>query len=228
MKILNQKRNFWILAPLAAVAIFFASCYPNNGTVYNSSLDTVMTLFDEKVDFTQFKTYAMPDSIVNICDDPSSSDCIELDDNYDQEVLDQLASKFQDLGYTRELDPENNGADVFIFVSKVATKNVGGYSYPWWGYWGWYPGFGYPGYPGYPPGGWNPWYPWGGTVVYTYTTGSLLVEMLNTKDFDENGGTVTSVWAGGMNGLLEGSQVPERITNNINQMFAQSPYLKTN
>ena len=49
MKILNQKRNFWILAPIAAIAIFFASCYPNNGTVYNSSLDTVMTLFDDSL-----------------------------------------------------------------------------------------------------------------------------------------------------------------------------------
>jgi hypothetical protein len=228
MKDLNFKKIISTLVPLGAILIIISSCYPNIGTVYNSSLDTVMTLYDESVDFTKFKTYSMPDTIINICDDPSSSECIELDDKHDANALDLIAKNLEDLGYIRESDPETNGADLFIFVSKVATKNVAGYSYPWWGYWGWYPGWGYPGYPGYPGGGWNPWYPWGGTVVYTYTTGSLLVEMISTEDLDESTGFANSVWAGGLNGLLEGSDIQNRVKNNINQMFAQSPYLKTN
>lgn len=228
MKILNIKKQIWKLLPLGAIAITIASCYPDNGTIYNSSLDTVMTLYDDSVDFSKFKTYAMPDTVINICDDPSSSDCIELSNTYDQAVLDLIAQNFEDLGYTREMDPETNGADAFVFVSKVATKNASVYSYPWWGYWGWYPGWGYPGYPTYPGGGWNPWYPWGGTVVYTYTTGSILVEMIDTDGLDEDSGFANSVWAGGMNGLVEGSDIANRINKNINQMFAQSPYLKTN
>jgi hypothetical protein len=228
MKILNLKKRIWLLAPVAAIAIIISSCYPNNGTVYSSSLDTVMTLFDETIDYTKFKTYSMPDTIINICDDSNSADCVDLKDTYDQEILDLIAQNLQNLGYTREMDPETNGADVFVFVSKVATKNVNAYSYPWWGYWGYYPGWGYPGYPGYPGGGWNPWYPWGGTVVYTYTTGSVLIEMIDPNSGNTNAGTVNSVWAGGMNGLVDGSDVANRLQNNINQMFIQSAYLKAN
>jgi uncharacterized protein DUF4136 len=228
MKYLNLKKIITTLVPLGAILIIISSCYPNNGTVYNSSLDTVLTLFDESVDFTQFKTYSMPDTIINICDDPSSSDCIELEDRYDAESLALIAKNLEDLGYTRVFDPETNVVDLFVFVSKIATKNAQVYSYPWWGYWGWYPGWGYPGYPPYPGGGWNPWYPWGGTVVYTYTTGSMHIEMISTEDLGEDAGFANSVWAGGMNGLLEGSDIPNRIQKNINQIFAQSPYLKTN
>ena len=228
MKILNLRKSISMIAGLGAIAMIVASCYPDNGTIYNSSLDTVLTLFDESVDFNKYNTYAMPDTIVQLCDPDNSASCVELGTDYDDEILDHIAAKMSSLGYTRELDPENNGADVFLFVSKVAQKNVDAYSYPWWGYWGWYPGWGYPGYPGYPPGGWNPWYPWGGTVVYTYTTGSLLVEMVDPGTIDASTGVVKSVWAGGMNGLLEGSDIHDRVDKNIDQMFAQSPYLKTN
>jgi hypothetical protein len=228
MKDLNFKKLFLPLVPIGAILIIISSCYPNNGDVYSSSLDTVMTLYDESVDYTQFKTYSMPDTIINVCDDKNSNDCVDLSNQYDEAILDLIAQNMLDLGYIRELDPETNGADLFLFVSKVATKNVNAYSYPWWGYWGWYPGWGYPGYPGYPGGGWNPWYPWGGTVVYTYTTGSVLLEMISTKHLDPSTGFANSVWAGGMNGLVDGSDIPQRLQKNINQMFTQSPYLKTN
>ena len=83
MKDLNFKKIISTLVPLGVILIIISSCYPNSGTVYNSSLDTILTLYDESVDFTQFKTYSMSDTIINICDDPSSSDCIELDDKND-------------------------------------------------------------------------------------------------------------------------------------------------
>ncbi len=157
----------------------------------------------------------MPDTIVQLCDPGQQNDCVDIGDKNDADVLALIAQNMATLGYTREMDPEINGADLFVFVSKVATKNVSGYSYPWWGYWGWYPGWGYPGY--LPPGGgWNPYYPWCCTVTYTYTTGSLLANMMATESIDESPGEVSSVWGGGINWLLEGSDIQQSLLfNNI-------------
>ncbi len=227
MKGLNFKKLISPLVPLGAILIIISSCYPNNGTVYPSSLDTVLTLYDESVDFTQYKTYALPDSIVDV-GDPDDRDYVELTDKFDDDILNKVKSNLDALGYTQEPNPETNGADVFIFVSKVASKNYEAYS--WWGYWGWYPGWGY--YPPYGPG-WNPWYPWGGsTVVYTYTVGSILIDMFDPEKHDEANKTIGDVWRAGINGQLDSGSSDaatlERLNKNIDQAFEQSQYLKTN
>ena len=118
MKKLNFKKLISPLVPLGAILIIISSCYPNNGTVYPSSLDTVLTLYDESVDFNQYKTYALPDSIADV-GDPDDNDYVELTDKFDEDILNKVKSNLDALGYTQELDPETNGADVFVFVSKV-------------------------------------------------------------------------------------------------------------
>ncbi len=217
------------MVPFGAILIIISSCYPNDGTVYPSSLDIVLTLYDEDVDFKQFKRYALPDSIVDI-GDPSDSDYVEVTDKFDDDILAKVKSNLDALGYTQEFDPENNGADLFIFVSKVASKNYQVYTYPWWGYYGWYPGWGY--YPGYGPG-YNPWYPWGGsTVVYTYTTGSIIIDMLDPEKNDDVNKTIGEVWRAGINGQIDSGSsdqaIRDRLNKNIDQAFDQSQYLKTN
>jgi hypothetical protein len=91
----------------------------------------------------------------------------------------------------------------------------------WWNYWG---GYYDPFYPGY-GFGWNPYYP--RLFAYSYTTGSVIIEMLDPNNPNMNQRQIPSVWAASLSGLLSGSPVnlQNRIINGADQAFKQSPYL---
>lgn len=127
-------------------------------------------------------------------------------------------------GYTRISEKED--ADLGLQVSYVAsTYYFQGYynDGPWWGY---YPGYWYPGYwGGNWGGGWYYPYP----ITYSYSTGSLLADMVNLKNAPEGQKEkLTVVWNAYISGLLGGSSNlnVNRATTAINQAFTQSPYLK--
>ena len=88
------------------------------------------------------------------------------------------------------------------------------YSYWGGGYWDWW------------YGGWYGWYyPY--PVVTSYTTGSLVVTMLDPNDVSpDDKARVT--WSFIINGLLEGTtaEFNARYTKGIDQAFTQSPYIK--
>lgn len=208
---------------LFGIGTFVSSCYPGPGALENSDLDIVATFYDEGYDFSANSTYYLVDSVMDIGDRR-----ILLSGKYDRQILDQIDANLQALGYIKESDPDNNPPDMMVTVSKVATYNIEAYEYYsyWWDYWGWYTGW--PGY-GYPIGpGWAPVYPWAGTVVYTYTTGSLLIDMMDPEKADTDTKRLPVFWSGGINGLLEGddADIQARLAKHIDQCFDQSPYLK--
>lgn len=147
-------------------------------------------------------------------------------------------------GYTRVFysDTVTHNPDIMIAVSAIKTTNVTvGWWYPYYPGWGWGWGWGwyksapadrganyyYGGYPGYYPPGWG----WGGVPYYSsYTTGTLLMEMTNPNDYRivDNDTVVPMYWAAGANGVLSNGSNTSRITNDIDQAFTQSPYLKLN
>lgn len=69
-----------------------------------------------------------------------------------------------------------------------------------------------------------------GTILtYSYSTGSLLADMINLKNAPEGQKEkLTVVWNAYISGLLggSGSLNVNRTTTAINQAFTQSPYLK--
>lgn len=74
-------------------------------------------------------------------------------------------------------------------------------------------------------GGWYYPYP----ITYSYSTGSLLADMINLKNAPEGQKEkLTVVWNAYISGLLggSGSLNVNRTTTAINQAFTQSPYLK--
>ena len=116
---------------------------------------------------------------------------------------------------------------MLLIVSAVEVENVSvGWWYPYypgWGwdwYWYWDPGWGW-----YYPPYYYPSYPY----YSTYKTGTLLLEMMNPKDYDViDGDTVMRVyWHGALNGVLEGSDIKQRTIKGIDQIFEQSPEIKT-
>ncbi len=140
----------------------------------------------------------MPDSVIHIEDEE------DLSRLFDQEILARVAANLEQLGYVRV---DSAQADVHVFNLATSTEYVGSSCYPpYWDYWY-----------GYPPG-WGWCYP----VVSSYTTGTLLTVMIDSGQPDDT----PAVWLAASNGLLSSSEgTSARIRKNINQAFAQSPYL---
>ena len=135
-------------------------------------------------------------------------------------------------GYTEEPLDTLNPADVVMLISAMSSTNSGLYFDPawWWGYWGWWPGWsGYPGAPVWGPG-WGYGYPDGYPVYISYSTGTLFITMIHPESTNIDEKTIGVPWMAALNSLLQtGAQNTEqRITDNIDQAFKQSPYLKTN
>ena len=61
----------------------------------------------------------------------------------------------------------------------------------------------------------------------SYTTGTVVLDMIDVDGADEVEETVPIIWNGLINGLVTGSDasVEARIRTNINQAFDQSQYL---
>jgi len=227
MRSISLKRARAVGAALLAIVAAFAlsSCSLDSGFDTVSDFDVVITVYDEEADFGAFRTYAMPDSVVHLDFLEERGEGNRVTHSYDEVILDEVAGNLEDIGYVREEFPEDNGADFVVLVSVTSTSWEIWSSYPWYDYWYWYPGWGYwGGYPGYGYG-YPPCY---GCATYTeFSTGSVLIDMLDVGNADGDLEIMPVIWTAGINGLLEGgsSSITNRIEDNVGQAFAQSPYL---
>ncbi len=73
------------------------------------------------------------------------------------------------------------------------------------------------------------WYP-PTTTVSNYRTGSVLVQLIDVQNVDQELEIIPVAWQGTLEGLFEGSRtnIENRSERGINQMFKQSPYLDRN
>lgn len=195
---------------LSAIVFLLTQCYPA-GPEYIEELDLVYTNYDPETDFAAKQTYAIPDKIMKIDDDlVGGGDPNFVKEPYATQLLDKIKVNMANNGWA--LVEEDANPDVVL--APVAYMLTTTYYYG--GYWGgWY-------------GGWYGWYyPY--PVTTSYTTGSLVVTMLDPNDLSPDD-KARAVWSFVVNGLLEGSttEFTNRYTKGINQAFTQSPYLKIN
>lgn len=206
---------------LAASALATA-CHPD-GPTSESDFDVVATVHDDTVNFGAIGTFVMPDSVVEIVPPESVATALPFNHDYDEIILDGIASHLEAVGYTRLVTYDaNNPPDVVVTVRGIALRNTDVYvSYPWWGYWGWY------GWPCCYGPGWGVGYPV--VSVSQYDVGTILVDMWDPRRVNtgEQEGVIPAIWVAALRGLLEGSSAdaPARITQAIDRAFAQSPYL---
>jgi len=211
----------------AAVALIVAlgACYPGDISGL-AETDVVLTVHSGN-DFSVYNTYAMPDTVVDVCenvDDPECENALDIDHSYDQQILAQIAARMQGYGYQRvpinEVD-ENNLPDVFVIVSVSATERTSTTVwYPWWGWGGWWPGWG---------PGWGPGYP--AVSVTRWNQGTLQVTMIDPTDTDPDQQIFNVQWDATLSGVLSSAGAPidtNRIDRGIQQAFDQSTYLNTN
>lgn len=219
-------KKYVIYLFFAAIIPLLYSCYPGGSEYYNET-DIVITQYDNEFDFPNNKTYFMDDSVNHITEEGKEDDANRI---YDDKILADVAAYLDTAGYTRMEGDEHDSvliaaSDVLVSVIITSTDYTGiGYIPGGGGWWG-YPGYGWGGYyPGYP---WYPGYGWGYPYTYTYSTGSLFIEMADLKNIDHVEEIIPIPWQATVNGLLSGDaeNMKWRIDRGIQQSFRQSQYL---
>jgi hypothetical protein len=214
----------WVLVGILTAIL--SSCYPN-GPSSPEETDLVSTSYDEDFNFSDASTFSLPDTVVYIVDEGGQD---SLSRDHDSLIVDRIREHMIALGYQEEPLDTLNPADVVLLISASFSSTSGLYYDPawWWGYWGWWPGWGaYPGAPVWGPG-WGMGFPLGFPVYINYATGTLFIAMIDPENTDAEEETIAVTWLAAINGLLSGSSLDmaQRIADNIDQAFQQSPYLK--
>ena len=219
MKNKGQFRWTVLLAAVLLLGVGLTSCYPG-GPVTNEEYDILGTVYDESADFSALRTYSLPDTVVVASDGVISQG---IDPVREDIILAEIRRNMAYMGFVEEPNPILNPPDVIITATSWKVTNVETYSY--YDYWGWYGGWGY--YPWWGVG-YNPYYNWGYSQVYTYNTGTLILDMYDMTRPNETDQEVPAVWVGAINGLLEGNEtgIDLRVKNGIQDLFDQSPYLR--
>jgi len=208
-------KNLIFLMMVAAIG--FVSCQKTPDLNQLSSDFVVATSLDKTASFGSYKTYYISDTVINL--GGSGADTVLTDANA-QQLVAAVKTNMSARGYTLVSRLAHPDLGMTLGVVKVVNVDV---FYPgWWdGYPGWY-------YPGYWWGGWYPYY-YPFSTVYTYTTGTLILDTYDLK----NAATkhqYAAIWNCTAFGALGSSTSGNttRAVNSINQGFNQSPYFKAN
>jgi hypothetical protein len=212
-------------AGIAIVAIValggLAACYPGEISSIQET-QVVITTYEKDFDFSSQRTYAMPDTVVEICDvenpDPGlpincdEESRIDYDHANDATFVARAKQNMDALGYTEidwETVDENNLPDVALIMMVTVNRwtavtywGCGGY----WGWWGWY------------PPGWGCGYP----TATSWEQGTLITDMLDPSGASNE--TIPSVWSGAVNSVLSNSSATNvnLAVSGIDQAFDQS------
>lgn len=194
--------------------LFTISCtkYPPASSRLLEDL-AVFTQYDVTVDFNQYKTFAISDSIGVITEKDSS----RVKNSSTKAVVDAIIANMTARGFKQV----SKNADLGFNVVYFKAVHVSAYYPGWyWGYPGYYPPYGW-GYPGYSYG--YPYYP----AYYTsYTSGTLSWDMIDLKN-PSTDNKLFIRWNAYIRGLMTGSHTLSDITNSINTAFTQTPQIKT-
>lgn len=207
----SRGRGVGLLAAAIALALV-AGCYPGDIEDLSRS-DVVATVHDEDTDFQSLRTYAVPDTVIDIATEPG--DPSTLPPSVESAMLAAVRANMEALGYVEKQNPTpEDPPDVVVTCSFTTTDYTVWYQDDWCYWWGWY---------GYYCGGWG-WYPGYDTV--TYTAGTLLLNMFDVKNRDPESERVPMPWAAICSGLVSDSPNTARIREVIDRSFDQSPYLE--
>lgn len=211
-----MNKRFLLLMTVAGL-LTAASCYkyPSN-TDYLYETDVVLTNYDIHTNFSDLKTFSIPDSIGIITDNDTIP--VQKKNDTTDALRNQIILNMEQNGYVKV--DTNQDPDMAINVVAIKVINTV-YVYP--GYW-----WGYPGYPYYSDWyGYYYYYPWYPTVQYQYATGSLVIDVVDFKHANPKSKTLPIVFNAYIRGLLNGQHSMTQILKDIDQAFLQTPQFKT-
>ena len=204
---------------LFAAALLVTACEktPDTGKLDDDYL--VYTDYDAETDFAKFTTFYVPDSVL-IIDNSSNKPKFLYGTPASELIIANYVKGMEQAGYVRTLDKAN--ADLGMQVSYVEDTYSFRYynNYPWWYGYPWYWSFGY-------WGNWGGWY-WPYSIIYSYSTGSVLGELVDLTLPESTSKQLRVVWSSYISGLLnnDGTLNTTEVKQAIEQAFSQSPYLK--
>lgn len=203
---------------LSAIAMLAAACHKAPSPQDRDGEYLVYTSRAENTDFSAYKTYNIPDSLLVV---GQSSKPEYSKSTYAQALIGQYKKMMDSYGYVYTAD--KNTADIGIQVTYIIeTENYVNYiSDPYW--WLDYPGYWHPGYWG---GHWNGW-DYGYPVVYSFSTNSLITEMVDLTAGDGTDKPLPIIWTSYISGPQGGSIHSDvlKLKLAIGQSFNQSQYL---
>jgi hypothetical protein len=198
---------------IAVAALFIAAC--DDTTLPNNvPFGAVVTLVDSGVALSTARTFAMPDTIVEV------GGGVGFNHAEDKTVVARIRSHLLANGWTEVKGPGAN-PDVVV-LNAAATRIESGIAYTdWYGAWGYLPYWG----PAV-----NASWAWGvpaGALPYAFQAGTLLTVMLDVRG-PRNVETreIPLLWAAAVDGVVSGGSTTARVLAGVDQAFAQSPYLK--
>jgi hypothetical protein len=227
---MKAQRTFIYMFILMTIA-GLSACYPVGDDITYQDVDIALTVYDKDYYspggynyYKDFQTFIVPDTVIHIIEDGVTDEIPRDNDKY---VLEQVRSNLVKLGYIEETDPELNTPDLAVTVSVTTSEHI---VYDWYPYWAWFWVFIKKGEAAsatsvednYP---WNPYYGYG--TSYTYTAGTVIMEMVDVSKVDESAQTIPVIWAGVINGAMGGPEedIKNRLSTGIDRCFDQSPYL---
>ncbi len=200
---------------LICLGTLISGCFKSPDTSSLSTDLVVATDRDLRVDFADYTTYHISDTIPRITDSPTDTIIVGPEA---LEIVNKIRENLDARGYQfveRDEDP-----DLAVIPAVVRITNVGTVCSGWWAGW--------PGY--WPPGYWGPgWgYFWPMCGFYSFETGSLNLDLIDLANVEKNNAfsaTWTSVMFGSLNSNDEVNL--DRALRAIDQAFEQSPYITT-
>ena len=210
-----MKRRISVILGLAVAALAYTGCKKeplNNLTAEESRI--YITDHDSSVNFSNFKTFAISDSIT-VIKNGNSEKMVTAEGS----AFIAAATKYlMQMGYVEVSNDQS--PDLGVNVNRIINTATGYISYnDYWNYYGSYYDPYYWGYPGY--GYYIPY----AYSVYQIKEGAISLDILDLKNASEDN-KINVIWTG----LIRGSGIFDAsiADSQVKALFAQSPYLKTN
>ncbi len=210
-----MKKTILFLLGLAGSSIIYPGCSKQPlDNLTNDESRIYITDHDSTVNFSNYKTYSISDSVA-VIDNGNSTH--ELND-VDQAYIGAVKKYMNQMGYV--LTDKNNNPDVGVDVSRIISTTTGVISNG--DYWDYYNGYWDPYYWGYP--GYDYYVPYAYSV-YQIKEGAISVDILDLKNASSND-KINVIWTG----LIRGSGIFDSTVadSQVKALFNQSSYLKTN
>ena len=211
-----MKRMHVIVAGALGMAVAFSSCTKDHiSNLSDEESRIYITNYDSAANFTSYKTFYISDSVAVI----DNGRVTRQANATDRAFISAFKTSMESRGYVAVNKDAN--PSLGLTINRVYNTSTGIITYD--NYWNGYGGYWDPYYWGY--GGYGYGIPYYGYSTYSVTEGALSVDMLDLKNAATNN-KINLVW----NGMIRGSGIFDAATaaSQVNTLFGQSSYLKTN
>lgn len=204
---------------ITAAVLLMAACQKEPYTADTDNSYLVYTSPGKDVNFAQYKTFKMTDSLL-VIGQGSKPQYVRTDAV--KAIIADFRKNMEARGFVYTSDAASADLGVQLTYVIKTERFVQYYSDPYW--WLDYPGY-------WPSGYWGNWngYYMPRPVTYTYTTNALLTDIVNLTGEQKEGSPLEILWTSYIGGpagsTLQGDVT--RMTGAIDQAFKQSEYLKT-